>query len=54
LDAKLSDTGLHTFRLSGASVTDPEALEQLNVPGHETAVEVGKVREEGAYGPVDG
>jgi hypothetical protein len=54
LDVSLRDTGLHTYRLSGASVTDPEALAHMNIPGHETAVEVGRVQEEGAYGSAEG
>jgi hypothetical protein len=53
LDAPLRDTGLHTFRLSGVRVTDPDVLAQMDIPGHEIAIEVGKARED-AHGPVDG
>jgi hypothetical protein len=54
LDAPLRGTGLSTFRLSGVQVVDPEVLAQMNIPGHETAVEVGKAREEDLYGSADG
>jgi hypothetical protein len=54
LDARLRDTGLGTYVLSGAVVNDPEALAQMDIPGHETAVEVGKLREEEARGPAQG
>lgn len=42
LDAVLYDTrhGRATWVLSGAAVT--EALSQIDIPGHETYVEVGK------------
>ncbi|WP_330253601.1 hypothetical protein OG874_03050 [Nocardia sp. NBC_00565] len=40
LGALLRDTGHGTFLLSGEPVTDPEALEQIRLPGHESAVEV--------------
>ncbi|MEN3305654.1 MAG: hypothetical protein V7603_1856 [Micromonosporaceae bacterium] len=53
LDAALRDTGLSTYIMSGARVTDRDALARMNIPGHETAVEVGMVKEEGADGPVD-
>jgi hypothetical protein len=36
----LTDTGHGTFILSGKPVVDPEALEQMKVPAHETAVEI--------------
>jgi hypothetical protein len=42
LKARLDDTGHGSFILSGAPVTDPEALAQLDIPGHETCVEVAK------------
>src|SRR5262245_17189091 len=54
LDVALRDLGVGTYRLSGNAVTDPEALAQMDIPGHETAVEVGKVREDAADGPTDG
>jgi HD superfamily phosphohydrolase len=40
LGALLHDTGHGTFTLSGEPVTDPEALAQMDLPGHETSVEV--------------
>ncbi|MCU1641605.1 MAG: uncharacterized protein JWN03_1880 [Nocardia sp.] len=40
LGALLHDTGHGTFLLMGAPLTDQEALNQLEIPGHETAVEV--------------
>jgi hypothetical protein len=54
LDAVLHETAFHTYRLSGSVVTDPDVLMQMNMPGHEMAVVVGKVREEGVHGSVDG
>jgi hypothetical protein len=54
LDASLRDTGRGSYILTGKVVTDPEALAQMDIPPHETAVEIGKVREEGANGPVEG
>ncbi len=35
-----------TCVVSGAAVTDTEALAQMEIPDHETCVEVGKVRQE--------
>lgn len=40
LGALLHDTGHGTFMLTGPPVTDSEALEQIRLPGHESAVEV--------------
>ncbi|CCF63083.1 conserved protein of unknown function [Nocardia cyriacigeorgica GUH-2] len=40
LGALLRDTGHGTFMLTGEPVTDAEALEQIQLPGHETAVVV--------------
>lgn len=40
LGATLTDTGHGTFMLTGDPVTDSEALEQIRLPGHESAVEV--------------
>lgn len=37
-----------TYLVSGAAVTDAEALAHMDIPGHETCVEVGKVRRSGA------
>lgn len=54
LDVPLRDTGLSTYRLSGEQITDPEALALMNIPGHETAVEVGKAREEDTDGSTAG
>ncbi len=54
LGAVLEDTGRESFILSGAPVTDVEALSQMDIPGHETCVEVGKVREGGAGGAATG
>lgn len=53
LDATLQDLGLGTYRLSGAVISDPDVLAQMNMPGHEIAVEVGKVWEDAAGGPTD-
>ncbi|TLF96796.1 hypothetical protein FEK35_27275 [Nocardia cyriacigeorgica] len=36
----LQDTGHGTFLLEGTPVVDPEALEQMQIPGHEAAVEI--------------
>ncbi len=44
LAAMLHTTEHDTFVMSGAAVTDAGALAQMDVPGHETCVEVGKVR----------
>ena len=38
--------------MSGVAVDDPEALAQMDIPGHERAVEVGKVSEEDVHGSV--
>ncbi len=54
LGTPLTDTGRDSYILSGASVTDPEALSQMDIPGHETCVEVGKVREGGVGGAATG
>lgn len=47
LGVPLQDTGHDTYILSGAAVTAEETLSQMDIPGHETCVEVGKVREGG-------
>jgi len=49
LDASLQDTGRGSYVLAGEPVTDATALAQLDIPGHETCVEVGKRK-----GGVDG
>jgi hypothetical protein len=43
--AHMADTGRGTFTLSGEPVTDTEALSQMDIPGHETCVEVPKKEE---------
>lgn len=48
LAAVLHTTGQGTYVLSGAAVSDAETLAQMDIPGHETCIEVGKVREGGA------
>ena len=50
LDVQLRPTAFGTYRLAGTVVTDPEVLAQMDMPGHEAAVEVGKLREDGAHG----
>lgn len=45
LGALLNDTGRGSFVLSGDPVTDAEALSQMDIPGHETSVEVPKEKE---------
>lgn len=35
-----------TYTLSGSRVTDADALRQMNMPGHETCVEVRKLRKD--------
>jgi hypothetical protein len=54
LDAALTDTGRDSYILSGVEVTDAEALSQMDIPGHETCVEVGKLREDGIHGVAAG
>jgi hypothetical protein len=54
LAAKLHDTGRGSYLLSGIAVTDAEALSQMDIPGHETCVEVGKLREGDADGAATG
>jgi hypothetical protein len=45
LAALMTDTGRGSFVLSGQPVTDSEALSQMNIPAHETCVEVPKEKE---------
>jgi len=45
LGAGLRDTGRDSYVLSGVPVTDTGALSQMDMPSHETCVEVGKIRE---------
>lgn len=42
IGTSMFDTGRGTFRLSGGSVTDPEALAQMDIYPDETAIEVVK------------
>jgi hypothetical protein len=41
----MADTGRGSFIVSGAAVTDVEALSQMDIPGHETCVEIPKEKE---------
>src|SRR3954451_9382273 len=43
--ARMVDTGRGSFTLLGKPVTDEEALSLMDIPGHETCVEVPKERE---------
>ncbi|GAA4878865.1 hypothetical protein [Saccharopolyspora cebuensis] len=54
LGAHLDDTGRGSFLLSGEPVTDPEALNQMDVPGHETCVEVPTSKEVWVSGAATG
>jgi len=47
LGVPLKDTGQDSYILSGAAVTGESALSQMDIPGHETCVEVGKARKGG-------
>jgi hypothetical protein len=40
LGTRLEDTGRGTFTLTGDAVRDREALAQMDIPSHETCVEV--------------
>jgi hypothetical protein len=53
LDATLKDTGHGSYVLAGEPVTDAAALAQMDIPGHETCVEVGR-QEGGADGAAAG
>jgi hypothetical protein len=55
LEAELHATGkrwrgdggeCETFTLSGSRVAELDVLEQMNIPGHESCVEVGKLRKD--------
>jgi hypothetical protein len=54
LASTLDDTGRDSYIVSGIAVTDEKALAQLDMPDHETCVEIGKVREGGAVEPLSG
>lgn len=43
--ALMVDTGRGSFTLTGEPVTDEKALSYMDIPGHETCVEVPKERE---------
>lgn len=43
LGTVVHDTGRGSVIVSGAPVTDAEALSQMDIPGHETGVEVASV-----------
>ena len=45
LGALLKDTGRGSFILTGRPVSDPQALSQMDIPGHESCVEVAKEKE---------
>jgi hypothetical protein len=45
LGALLTDTGRGSFTLTGRRVTDGTTLSQMDIPGHETCVEVPKEKE---------
>jgi hypothetical protein len=45
LGALLTDTGRGSFTLAGRPVTDLQALSQMDIPGHESCVEVAKEKE---------
>jgi hypothetical protein len=45
LGAVLTDTGRGSFTLTGRPVAYPQALSQMDIPGHETCVEVPKEKE---------
>lgn len=44
LGVQMHDTGRGSLIVSGAPVTDAQALSQMDIPGHETCVEVGKLK----------
>lgn len=54
LSATLQATERDSYILSGKAVTDLDALAQMDIPGHETCVEVGRVRKDGAGEPATG
>jgi len=54
LAAMLHDTGRDSYLLSGVPVTDTEALAQMDIPGHETCVEVGQLQGGDAGGVATG
>ncbi|MBB5155950.1 hypothetical protein [Saccharopolyspora phatthalungensis] len=54
LGAHLDDTGRGSFILTGEPVIDAEALAQMDIPGHETCVEVPKNKEVWVSGATTG
>jgi len=54
LGVPLQDTGRDSYILAGAAVLDHEVLMQMDIPGHETCVEVGKIREGDVGATADG
>ncbi|APU16526.1 MULTISPECIES: hypothetical protein [Actinoalloteichus] len=54
LDTRLDDTGRGSFILSGEPVTDAETLAQLDIPGHETCVEIPTSKEVWVSGAATG
>jgi hypothetical protein len=54
LGAPLRRTVRDSYILSGEPVIDAGALAQMDIPDHETCVEVGKLREGGAHGVATG
>ncbi|GAA1718893.1 hypothetical protein [Fodinicola feengrottensis] len=45
LDVQVVDTGRGTFEVYGAPVADTQALSQMDIPTHETCIEVGTGKE---------
>lgn len=54
LGTVLHDTGRASVIVSGVPVTDMEALSQMDIPGHETCVEVPKTKKGAAGGAATG
>jgi hypothetical protein len=54
LAVPLQDTGRDSYVLSGVPVTDAEALAQMDIPDHETCVEVAKLQEVDTSGVATG
>jgi hypothetical protein len=54
LGAELRDTGRGSFIVAGTPVTDAEALSQMDIPAHETCIEVARVEEDDAGGAATG
>ncbi|MEV0297176.1 hypothetical protein [Nocardia sp. NPDC050710] len=45
LGTLLTDTGHGTFTLTGKPVTDREVLQRMDIPGHESCIEVARGKE---------